>query len=201
MHISNIFRTFAAKLIAIPMKHVLSILLAFLFLAACTGNPQNSQHMEMNIKEKDIIIIDPVYFISNNEIWLELISNLDKSVLGFSEGIIAELSDYRQTEIVDQKGNLIGEWCSDSGLLGCFLLEEVLAFSNHFAKDSANWANYCVVIRDFTGKIVFDAETRRIPCDFLGEGKYEDAEILSIKGIGEPSFDTKYLPTEIFTGE
>ena len=181
---------------------LLTVLTAMIF-TCCTNstNKTNSVVMEMNVKEKDIIIIDPVYIINDNDEWLEFIKKLDKSVLGFSDAIVTELSDYHQTEIIDKNGYTIGEWCSDSKLLGCFLLDEVLAYSKDFAKDNDHWKNYCVIIRNFSGTIQFVNETRRIPCDFLGEGKYEDAEILSIKGIGEPSFDTKYLPTEIFTGE
>lgn len=154
--------------------------------------------MKMNVKNQDIVIIDPVYFVSEENLWEEFAETLDKSLIGCTEAIVDELTDYRQTEIIDKDENIIGEWCSDSGLLGCFLLDEVIACSKDFAEDSDNWADYCVIIRNFTGQIFFEKEQRNIPLDFLGEGMSEDVDILSIKGTGEPSFATKYVPTEMF---
>ena len=156
--------------------------------------------MKMDIKEKDIIVIDPVYFITDNNEWQEFIKNLDKSVLGFSNAIVTELSDYHQTELIDKEGNTIGEWCSDSNLLGCFLLDEVLVHSRKFAEDKDNWSKYCVIIPNFTGEVIFSFEKRRFSVDFIKEGEFEEADVLTIKGIGSPSFESKYVSTEEFGG-
>lgn len=154
--------------------------------------------MEMNVEGKDIIIIDPAYFIEDDTVWQKIVDNLDKSVLGFSNAIIVELSDYHQTEIIDKGGNLIGEWFSDSNLLGCFLLDEVVAYSKQFAKDEENWENYSVIIRNFTGSIEFINENRRFPMDYIQIGSFEEVPVLTIKGIGSPFFETKHVPTEDF---
>ena len=162
------------------------------------ANNSNRKIMKMNIKGKDIVIIDPVYIVKDNDEWQKFIVNLDPSVMGYSDALIADLSDYHQTEILDSNGNIIGEWCSDSNLLGCFLFDEVIANSEKFVEDKDCWSNYCVIIRNFTGEVSFITETRRFPMDFIREGEYDDADVLTIKGVGSPSFESKYVSNEEF---
>lgn len=142
----------------------------------------------MEVRGQDIIIVDPVYFCADTDFWEQHWQHFGNNELtgemGFSNALSFSVSDYQVTDIVDSKGDLAGSWCSDSNMVGCFLLDEVLRINPDFAKE----LECGMVIRNFSGQVRFHFEQKTSPWTFYGEEVEEDAVVLYIEGVGNISF-------------
>lgn len=142
----------------------------------------------MEVRGQDIIIVDPCYFCDDTDFWEQHWQHFGNNELteemGFSNALSFSVSDYQVTDIVDSKGDLVGSWCSDSNVVGCFLLDEVLRLNPAFADE----LEFGVVIRNFSGQVRFHFEQKTAPWTFYGEEVEEDTIVLYIEGIGNTSF-------------
>lgn len=109
----------------------------------------------VSFTNQDIIFIDPCYFVKDNDVWEEYCEDfsenksLDK--LGISNGISMAISDvYKDILVNTDTGDVIGEICSDSYLLGCFQLDEVLKHNPDFESELETCP--LTIIRNFTGQ-------------------------------------------------
>ena len=142
----------------------------------------------MEVHGQDIIIVDPCYFCADTDFWEQHWQHFGNNELteemGFSNALSFSVSDYQVTDIVDSKGDLVGSWCSDSNIVGCFLLDEVLRLNPAFADE----LEFGVVIRNFSGQVRFHFEQKTAPWTFYGEEVEEDTIVLYIEGLGDINF-------------
>ncbi|MCL2009520.1 MAG: hypothetical protein FWG71_03100 [Synergistaceae bacterium] len=121
----------------------------------------------------DVIITDPGYFIKSEDDW-QLYCNArfggDSDALGqfgFNQAIIIE-SEEVAGEVYDDKGRMIGEFCSDSAEICVCLLEDVLKHNPNY-DDYNRFKNTATVIRNFDGEI--EIHETEDDCEFQIVGK------------------------------
>lgn len=156
------------------------------------------QHSIMSIFKKtpkvhfdnaDIIFIDPCYFVKNDEIWREYCEDfsanksLDK--LGCSQGLCFAIGDIYKNMLVSDNGTEIGAICSDSYLLGCFRLDEVLKYNPDYAHEMEQNPSSFIIIKDFTGDVLFETNRERID--------NETIPIITIIGKGSINFKSVFV--------
>ncbi len=138
----------------------------------------------------DIIFVDPCNCVKDNEIWEKYCDdfaenkNLDK--LGVKQGVCTYVRDVYPDAIVDEStGSILGELCSDSYLLGCFRLEDVLNHNPEYAKEMEKYPESFLVIKNFTGDVVFETKKAR----------YYDEKlpITTIIGKGSVNFHSAFV--------
>lgn len=120
----------------------------------------------------DIIITDPCYIFpkkDNDKAWIDYCD---------TEIVPKELKTYiwESTIYGDwscttfSEDNPIGEFCADAGLVGVFLLDEVLAFNPEFDYHTTKpWTT--TLIKDFDGNI--DYEVRNDEAIIVGKGNID----------------------------
>lgn len=133
----------------------------------------------MNFKG-DLVITDPCYFVTPDENWqlfCKALDNDDKNPLkqfGIEPAIVV-VSDEIVGAVYDDKGQILGSFCSDSAVVCVCLLADVLKhnpdyndFNDELVKDSV------AIIRDFDGEIeVREAsgeENEDCSFSFIGKG-------------------------------
>ena len=122
-------------------------------------------------ENEDILITDPMYILSYKEDWPAFKKAKDKmSILkeemGFKKVLCANISNDVDEYEVYQKDmddnnrpkNSIGEFCTDSGHIGIFSLEEVKIYHIWRGITDYNYklehtAGTCTLIKNFTGTI------------------------------------------------
>ena len=136
----------------------------------------------------DIIFVDPCYFVKNDEVWREYCEDfsVNKSLdkLGCSQGLCFSIGDIYKNMLVCDDGTEIGTLCSDSYLLGCFRLDEVLDYNPNYAQDMEQCPSSFVVIKDFTGDVFFETNRERI--------NNESIPIITIIGKGSKNFKSVF---------
>lgn len=147
----------------------------------------------MEVLGQDIIIVDPSYFCADTDFWEQHWQHFGNNELteemGFGNALSFSVSDYQVAEIVDDKGGLVGSWCSDSNTVGCFPLDDVLRLNPAFAEELESG----VVIRNFSGQVRFHFEQKTAPWQFYGEEVEEDAVVLYIEGEGSQKFRSQEM--------
>jgi hypothetical protein len=145
----------------------------------------------VSFTNQDIIFIDPCYFVKDNEVWEEYCEDfsenksLDK--LGISNGILMAISDvYKDILVNTDTGDVIGEICSDSYLLGCFQLDEVLKHNPDFESELETCP--LTIIRNFTGTVTFSKAK-----EMVDGHKYT---IVTVKGKGSVNFRSEFSEDE-----
>lgn len=114
----------------------------------------------MNIKyfEGDIVITDPGYIIpAGSDDW-EVSNDCDNMEnLGLKTNLVSYtgIGDWSNS-ITDSKGNVLGEFCADCGLVGVFLLDEVLSYNPDFKNDMEKNPHIATVIKGFKGNVIVD---------------------------------------------
>lgn len=140
----------------------------------------------------DLLVTDPMYVMQAGEDWARSAYGFRMEELGVRTYLTAEthMGDWDCAAYDAVSGKEIGRFCSDSGLVSVFLLEEILqyhpAYNEHQIRPyTASW------IRDFRGTVQFAVR------------KTEEKEWICITGRGvnrttgeEIHFST--APKEIF---
>ena len=147
----------------------------------------------MNVEGKDLLITDVIYIMKETDEWDEGYTknkNLDK--IGCHNCLCALGSDVTKETIYNNKKEVIEEFCSDSYVIGCFLLEEVLKHNPSVAEDMEKNRHAFAIIRNFTGTVTFTVK----------EEKYysERLPILNIRGEGNINFHSDYEPESLLEG-
>jgi len=136
----------------------------------------------------DIIFVDPCYFVKNDEVWREYCEDfsVNKSLdkLGCSQGLCFAIGDVYKNLLVCDDGTEIGALCSDSYLLGCFRLDEVLNYNPNYAQDMEQCPSSFIVIKGFTGDVFFETNREHI--------NNESLPMITIIGKGSKNFKSVF---------
>ena len=116
----------------------------------------------------DIIITDPCYIINENSTsdWKKCNYGSNMEVLGINKYLTHDTlyGDWECTTF-DEKGNILGIFCADAGLVSVFLLDEILNYNKNFVYDKYT----TTLIKDFKGTVqivVEKNEKRKYDCDY-----------------------------------
>lgn len=104
----------------------------------------------------DIIITDPCYVVQNDEDWGKCRYGEDMSNLGIKHYIVRDTlyGDWSCTTFDSNTKQPIGEFCADAGMVGVFLLDEVLKYNPDFDYHiNRPWTT--TLIRNFKGAVSF----------------------------------------------
>ena len=104
----------------------------------------------------DIIITDPYYVVRNDEDWDKCRYGEDMSDLGIKHYIVRDTlyGDWSCTTFDSNTKQPIGEFCADVGMVGVFLLDEVLKYNPDFDYHiNRPWTT--TLIRNFKGAVSF----------------------------------------------
>ena len=104
----------------------------------------------------DIIITDPCYVVQNDEDWNKCRYGEDMSNLGIKHYIVRDTlyGDWSCTTFDSNTKQPIGEFCADVGMVGVFLLDEVLKYNPDFDYHiNRPWTT--TLIRNFKGAVSF----------------------------------------------
>ena len=106
--------------------------------------------------------------------------------------ITATGCDVNKDTFYNNQGDVINEFRSDSYVIGCFLLEEVLNHNPKVAKDIEELSYCFAIFKNFTGTVTFT----------IKEEKYyrERLPILNIRGEGNINFHSDYDPESLLEG-
>lgn len=159
-----------------------------------TPEPYDYHHEDasMTVEGEDIVIIDPCYLEFDFDDFMPFECNGLTPEMGFRSALSFSISDYRITEIVDNRGRCLGSWDSDSNTLGCFLVEDLKKLVPTWERDIASG----IVIPKFSGEVRFHFEEKKAPWTFYGDTCEEDTVVLTIEGRGSLNFHSEELPQE-----
>lgn len=134
--------------------------------------------------EGDVIITDPRYIIREDarDDWNKCNFGKNMEVLGINNYLCRNTiyGDWSCVTINSDTKECIGRFCADTGLVGVFLLDEVLEYNPDFDwYDFRPWTT--TLIEDFEGDIKIEV----IP----SEDEYED-KLVSVIGTGNINFET-----------
>ena len=103
--------------------------------------PTKMKTQKMHFENADIIFVDPCYFAKDDGVWEEYCEdfaqnkNLDK--LGCEQSICISVGDVSPDVLVNENdGSVLGSICTDSYVLGCFKLEDVLEYNPEYDNDN-----------------------------------------------------------------
>lgn len=171
------------------MKHIF-ISLFFVSLFSFCSMPSTRKTHKVHFDNADIVFIDPCYFVKDNDIWenycfdFEKNKSLDK--LGCEQGICLGVGDVYPDVLADENtGVVIGELGSDSYLLGCFKLSDILMHNPDFAQYMVEYPNNFVLIKDFTGDVCFRTKKARYFDEVL--------PMTTIIGVGSTNFHSAFI--------
>ena len=138
--------------------------------------------LKVHFENDDIIFVDPCYFVKDNSTWEEYCEDFAKNkkldILGCNNSICVSIGDVYPDVLADETtGTVYGALCSDSSLLGCFKLEEVLNHNPDYAKEIEQSPDSCLVIKHYTGDVVFE----------IKKARYYDERLPMITIIGKGS--------------
>lgn len=118
----------------------------------------------------DIVIIDPAEIVSDPADWQMCRFGAELSALGFTDYLFIDACDGWGSKVCDTNSGMeIGSFTADSGMLCVVLLEELLDYRPDLDKKTLRHADYCTVIRDFSGEVRADAEQGAI----IGSGSVD----------------------------
>lgn len=142
----------------------------------------------------DIIITDPGYIIKDTD-WDECV-NYDMKKFGLTNYIVRDTlyGDWSCTTFDSNTDQPIGEFCADDGMVGVFLLDEVLKYNPDFDYHiNRPWTT--TLIKNFRGNVSFQVIHR--------EGVYDCAT--KFHKVGDPFSDDEVQVVgngiNIMTGE
>ena len=130
----------------------------------------------------DIIITDPSYIIRDDkdDDWVKCCCGDNMEALGIENYLCRDTiyGDWSCTTYNYDTKEVIGEFCADAGMVGVFLLDEVLKYNPEFDWwESRPWTT--TLIRDFDGDVDFEVQ------------EVDDEFELSVVGKGNINFETK----------
>ena len=152
--------------------------------------PIGKKTLKAHFDNTDIIIVDPCYVAKDDGVWEQYCFDFEKNKsldkLGCEQGICVGVGDVSPDVLVDMKdGSILGEIGTDSYLLCCVKLEDVLKYNPEFAIHMAKFPNtFCVIIQ-FTGEVIFETKKER----------YYDEKlpITTIIGKGSTNFHSGFI--------
>ena len=107
----------------------------------------------------DLLLTDPMYIIrkESGDDWnLLLAEGCDHAalhLLGIKQGLSFEAGDDAVRIVINDAGNVIGYFCSDSSLFCICDLKEVLTYNPDFISMNSGYPDSFCVIRNFNGEI------------------------------------------------
>ena len=126
----------------------------------------------------DVILMDPCNLVKNEEDWkLILSSNYDcveLEKIGIHTYLSFESSDDSRKCVINDKGEKIGEFCTDPCLFCVLLLEDLLNYNQEF-DDYIKYPNSCCVIKDFEGEISCEKSEDRVAISGVGKNGFRTA--------------------------
>lgn len=147
------------------MKHIILPLSSLIVISICCM-PSKTKTQKVHFDNADIIFVDPCYFAKDDGVWEEYCEdfaqnkNLDK--LGCEQSICISVGDVSPDVLVDEgDGSVLGSICTDSYVLGCFKLEDVLKYNPEYAEGMEKYPDSFTVIKGFTGDVVFETKKER----------------------------------------
>ena len=170
------------------MKHLIPLLIVSLLNVCCM--PIGKKALKAHFDNTDIIFVDPCYFVKDEGTWEEYCEDFAKNKclekLGCVQGICVSVGDVSPEVIADETtGAVIGELCTDSNVLGCFRLEDVLKHNPDYAEEMEELPNSYLVIKGFTGDVVFETQKARYYDEVL--------PITTIIGKGSINFHSAFV--------
>lgn len=156
-----------------------------------TNNEKPIATYSMHVEGKDIVITDIIYIMNDDDNDnIDIIACTENKgelhKIGCPNSITATGCDVVKSSIYNKKGEVISQFCSDSYIIGCFLLEEVLKHNPKLAKDLEELPYAFAIIRNFTGDITFTIKEEKV--------FDEKMPILNIRGKGNINFHSDYEP-------
>ena len=151
--------------------------------------PTKTRTQKVHFENTDIIFVDPCFFAKDEGVWEEYCEDFAKNKnlekLGCEQGICISIGDvYPDVLVNESDGSLLGSICSDSYVLGCFNLEDVLKYNPEYAEDMEKYPESFTVIKGFTGDVVFKTKKERYYDEFL--------PVTTIIGIGSNPFHSGF---------
>lgn len=149
------------------MKYAVSFLSIIVIVSfTFCSMPTNKKTLTVHFENTDIIFVDPCYFAKDDGVWEEYCDdfaiNKNLAQLGCKHSICYQVGDvYPDVLVNESDGTILGEIVSDSYLLGCFKLDDVLTYNPEYADDMEEYPNNYCLIKDFTGDVVFETKKAR----------------------------------------
>ena len=130
----------------------------------------------------DIIITDPCYIINNDNAvkrddWELCEYGEDMSVIGIKNCVTSDTGcgDWSCTVFEENSNKKLGEFCADAGMVGVFLLDDVLKYNPKFDYHTEKpWTT--TLIKDFHGEV-----------DIITNENFE----VEVVGVGNINFKSK----------
>lgn len=145
----------------------------------------------MHVEGKDIVITDIIYIMNDADDEIIDIgecatNNGSLNKIGLNNCITASGCEVIKSTVYNTKKEVIGQFCSDSNVVGCFLLEEIIAHKPSLADEIKEQPHAYALIPNFTGDVTFT----------IRKEKYYDEKLplLNIKGKGNINFYTDFEP-------
>jgi hypothetical protein len=125
----------------------------------------------------DIIITDPCYIDTKDyQIWdgkkVDIFSGNGLSELGFTNYIWEDTiyGDWSCITLNTDNGKKLGKFCADAGLVGVFLLDEILNFNPDFKYPFNEYGvEWATLIKDFDGDIQYEIDENN-EAHIIGKG-------------------------------
>lgn len=102
----------------------------------------------------DIIIGDPCVMVSTDEDWQLCQWGERMEKLGIKDFLCAEFEE-DNPKIVDDNGNILGTFCTDSCRVVVMRLNDLLAYNKSF-DDHIRYPQNWTIIKDFSGMITYE---------------------------------------------
>lgn len=102
--------------------------------------------------EGTIVIGDPCSMVSCEEDWQKAKWGERMDVLGFGPFLAVEAEE-DSFEAVDERGSILGKFCTDSCIVVVVSLDDLLKYNPLFADELAAYPQNFVVIKDFRGDV------------------------------------------------
>lgn len=119
----------------------------------------------------------------------------EMEILGIKNYLIRDTiyGDWSCTTYNSDTGDVLGTFCADAGLVGVFLLDEVLAYNPDFDVDEeSKWA--ATIIRGFEGDVQIIVErvsgTYEEDSEYHKKGEYWEDYVVRVVGTGNINFIT-----------
>lgn len=171
------------------MRHII-ISLFFASLLFVSIMPIRKKTIKVHFDNSDILFIDPCYLAKDDGVWEQYCFDFEKNEsldkLGCEQGICMGVGDVSPDVLVDEKdGSIIGEIGTDSYLLCCVKLKDVLKYNPEFADYMEAYPENFSVVKEFTGEVVFETKKERY--------YNEKLPITTIIGKGSTNFHSGFI--------
>lgn len=134
-----------------------------------------------------IVITDPCYLgcgnekLDNDSWWEESDYGEHLKKFGFTTYITKDtlIGDWSWHTYEKETKDIIGQFCADAGLVGVYLLEEILKFNPLFEKWAQEHSWCATIIKNFDGDIEYEYDEK-------------DDDLFHIVGKGNINFETSF---------